>query len=190
MTLERKTDRAFRKLEGIVNGILVDSIIEDSEIRQLEMWCSDYRDLCEAHPFNQIVPYINRILAEGRISSEEMETLQWFIGQLYQDSVREDAGLAAGNTDSVAGRAVAEAAREAAVDRLTGLLCGIMADGSINAAELATLRECMQKNGASENCSRFGELFRTVETIPENREPTPDEQVQLKKIITTLVGPC
>jgi len=190
MTLERKTDRAFRKLEGIVNGILVDSIIEDSEIRQLEMWCSDYRDLCEAHPFNQIVPYINRILAEGRISSEEMETLQWFIGQLYQDSVREDAGLAAGNTDSVAGRTAAEAAREAAVDRLTGLLCGIMADGSINAAELATLRECMQKNGASENCSRFGELFRTVETIPENREPTPDEQVQLKKIITTLVGPC
>lgn len=193
MTLERKTDRAFRTLEGIVSGILVDSVIDAGEIRQLEIWCDEYRDLCAEHPFCQIVPYIHRILEDGKISADEMETLQWFISQLYQDSVQPGAKPSSGaESGTVAGKAASAAAAEAAADRLNGLLYGIMADGSVNAAELATLRECMRNNKGSTACERynerFGALFKAVEAVPQDREPTKEEQVLLEGIIRKLIG--
>lgn len=190
MTIERRTDKAFRTLEGIVSGILVDSIIEASEIEQLNRWCGEYRDLCAEHPFCQIMPYINRVIEDGKISADEMENLQWFVGQLYQDSVQPEAAAGGAAVDSVAGKAAAAAAAEAATDRLTGLLYGIMADGSVNAAELATLRECFRKNGSTAACERFGELFQAVEAIPEHREPDAEEQSRLGSLIRKLISSC
>lgn len=117
---QKEVSSAFQHLEGLLSGILLDNQVTTEEIQELSRWCDQYRPYGDMSPFVQLLPYIDRIVDDGVLSTAEIEDLKWFVDQLSCSS-----GY--------------RTCLSAAMQRFEGILQGILADGEVNDKEISTL---------------------------------------------------
>lgn len=68
----------IRRLHGFLQGIVIDGVISDFEIRDLSDWLHDYESLREHWPFGDIWELVTRILEDGQVTEDEREELTDF----------------------------------------------------------------------------------------------------------------
>lgn len=120
-TTPQVLEKELHLLEGILNGIAIDNQINDSEIEAFVSWCSKHNMVRNKSPFNELIPLIEKSLEDGVIDDEERLDIQWLCNQFsadnsYYNSITAD------------------------MQRLQGVLAGIVADGKISMDELKGLR--------------------------------------------------
>jgi len=120
-------DRELHTLEGILKGIAIDNKITSSEIQALLGWCDQHQLVSHKSPFNEIIPLIKYAAEDGNIDQEEKEDIKWLCQKYitpneYYDSITSD------------------------MQRLQGVLAGIVADGKITEKELNGLRKWLQNH--------------------------------------------
>lgn len=89
-TDQRLLVRSVESLIGLASGFLADGHLSDDEIRYLDIWLRDNRQLCEVWPGEIIFETVQSILADGIISEDERDhltkTLQQLIGTNFLEA--------------------------------------------------------------------------------------------------------
>ncbi|MEQ8174651.1 MAG: BRCT domain-containing protein [Syntrophomonadaceae bacterium] len=123
-----EVEKAFNTLEGLLKGIAIDGVISPEEINELNHWFNLYRDSLSFHSFSEMVDVISTALSDQYIDEEEKADILWLCSKYtsgdnpYYDLVASD------------------------VQRLQGILHGIMADNKIETREIELLEAWLDQN--------------------------------------------
>lgn len=160
-TGKSRLDTAMHTLEGLVHGIVADDKVTDSEVKQLALWLGRHIEFAERHPFNEVIPAIQQIVADGFIDEEERADLLWLCNKFsteenYYDAVTSD------------------------MQRLQGVLAGILADGKITESELASLSAWADDREHLRTCWPYDEIESLVLSVMKDGRIDETEQKQLQ----------
>lgn len=74
-THQRLVTRSLNQLMGIVNGVVCDGELHDSEVHFLSTWLQENEQLRDVYPANVIYRLVRETLADGVLTQEEKEHL-------------------------------------------------------------------------------------------------------------------
>lgn len=148
-------------LEGILTGISIDQKINEKEIKALKAWLEDNKELSNKRLFIEAYNLIEEVLEDGVIDEEEKQDILWFCQKFttentYYSEITSD------------------------LQRLHGLLGGIVADGVITKEELEGLDEWMSDNFHLKGCWPFDELETLILKVLEDGIIDEEEHNLLK----------
>lgn len=161
-------DKALHTLEGILRGITIDNVVNSKEFIELQSWYIYYRDLGELHPFNEINPLICRALANYGLGREEVKDILWVCNNLkteneYFDIITSD------------------------IQRLHGILHGILADNVISDEEILGLNNWLNENQHLTKSFPYDEIFSLVSSVLSDGIISEDERHILKSFFADFV---
>lgn len=134
-----RLDKAVRTLEGVLTGIGFDRQTSPAELQALAGWIDEHRNLAWRHPFNELVPKLEAAIADGHLDEEEAADVLWLCGQMQPESQYFDQITAD-------------------MQRLQGILGGIVADGYVADDEVAALDNWLVDNDHLKRCWPYDEL--------------------------------
>ena len=170
--------KAINTLRGLVAGFATDINISTAEINELAHWCSAHSHLRFRHPFSEILPVIERTCADGCIDEDEAKDILWVCSSFadsgsYYDSITSAIQFLNGLVHGIMADGEISDREIAALqswidandflcgtypfDEINSLLCSIMADKKIDAAERNTLAAFFS------NLIEFSHSFNLVE---------------------------
>ncbi len=154
--------------EGLVRGVSLDGVVNAEEIGEIRAWVERQGGLVNRHPFNELIPRMAKALEDGRIDAEESEDILWLVRNLttpsqYYEIITSD------------------------VQRLHGLLHGILADGVVNDDEVKGLEEWLLDNEQLKGTYPFDELCSLVATVTSDGTIDADERAALKSFLAEFV---
>jgi NAD-dependent DNA ligase len=121
-----RLEKALNSLIGLVEGICIDSVINDAEVEFVRRWLDENRQLQHCHPFNELMPLVDAAIADGAISDDAKRDILWLCEKLrsadFFDVVTAD------------------------LQRLHGLMAGIISDNEITEAELRGLTDWLSEH--------------------------------------------
>ncbi|MBU1058238.1 MAG: BRCT domain-containing protein [Proteobacteria bacterium] len=139
-------DKELHTLEGILKGIAIDNKITSAEIQALLGWCDRHQAVSHKSPFNEIIPLIKKAVEDGNVDEEEKEDIQWLCQKYitpnkYYDHITSD------------------------MQRLHGILAGIVADGKITEDELKGLQNWLSDHEQLRTIWPFDEIDSLITEI-------------------------
>ncbi len=161
-TKRQRIDKAVHTLTGLLRGISIDDELNAHEITEVLNWCNEHRGLVDRAPFNELIPKLDEVMADGVIDPEELEDLLWVCKNLspegnYYDDVTHEIQILQGMLhgimadDHVAVREATELQKwiddhthlkgSYPYDELESLLMTVLVDGTIDDTEQAMLNE-------------------------------------------------
>ncbi len=72
---QRLVTKSLNTLMGIVNGVICDDELTDTEVKFLSVWMLENQHIASTYPANVIFRRINEVLSDGIITSEERQQL-------------------------------------------------------------------------------------------------------------------
>jgi hypothetical protein len=168
-TRRQRLDRAVHTLEGILAGIAIDGTINPKELEELKAWVNDHRKLIGNHPFTELIPTIDAALADGVIDTEEQADLLWLCqnlqgGSEYYDEITSD------------------------IQRLQGILHGILADGEVRDEEIRQLSQWADDHGHLKGCYPFDEIDALLTQVLRDGQIDSMERDMLKVFFEDFVS--
>jgi len=134
-----RVQKSVETIAGLFQGLGIDHVITDGEADFLRRWIGDHHRLRNRHPFNEIIPTIEQTLADNIITEEEKQDILWLCEKLS-----EKGNLIAETTQSI--------------QRLHGILGGIIADAEIQPGELNGLSDWLQEHEHLKTCWPYDEV--------------------------------
>ncbi|MHB1033737.1 MAG: BRCT domain-containing protein [Pirellulales bacterium] len=135
----QRFDKAIHTLEGIIRGIAVDGKVSDDELSVVTHWIGVHREFADRHPFNEVIPRLHEILADGIIDEEEKADILWLCNKFTTD-------------EKYFCHVTAD------MQRLQGMLGGIAADNKITKGELQGLKDWMAEHEHLRTCWPYDEI--------------------------------
>jgi hypothetical protein len=164
----QRLDKALHTLQGIMAGILIDGKVTQAEIKELGAWCEDHRSLFDRHPFNELMPKIDEALKDGVLTADEANDIQWMCANLQNKG---------GYCDVIT----------ADIQRLQGMLHGILADGIIDEKELAELSSWLDESKHLKGCYPYDEIDSLLTSVLKDGKVNDAEQELLKQFFQTFI---
>lgn len=161
--------KAVNNFLGILEGVAIDGIIGEAEMDELRNWYSLYRHLINRHPFNELLPAVDKALSDNHLSVDEIEDLRWLCHQVtagdYYDVVT------------------------CGIQSLHGLIHGILADNRIDDDELGRLAIWLEDHSVLCGTYPFDEIYSLVNAVLEDGNVSKDERNILKAYFSEFVDP-
>jgi NAD-dependent DNA ligase len=164
-TRKAEFDKAIHILEGILKGIAIDEIINQKEVNELKTWYNHYMWLINKHPFSELMPVITKTLADNILDSEELEDLLWLCNNL--------------KTNNIYFNVITSD-----IQRLQGILHGIMSDNVISKDELDGLHNWLEDNNHLAGVYPYDEIYSILTAVLADGVLSDDE----KKLLKVLFG--
>jgi hypothetical protein len=87
-----RLDTAMHTLEGLVNGVISDGKVSDSEAAKLMLWLGQHAEFADRHPFNEVIPAVQQMASDGWIDESDRADLLWLCNKFtteenYYDAV-------------------------------------------------------------------------------------------------------
>lgn len=164
-TRKMNLDKSIHTLEGVLKGIALDSTISKGEIQALRCWLDEHADVAKQHPFNEITPKLIAALEDGVLDEEEHADLLWLCGNLKSESLYYDA-------------------LTSDIQRLHGLLCGILVDGEVTDGEIQQLSQWMLANEHLKGCYPFDEIDSILTSVLADKKIENTERSQLRSFFS------
>jgi len=167
-TYKSEFDKAIHTLEGIIKGIALDKEINKFEIEELINWCNLHNRFIQINPFKELIPLIEKSIEDKELSIEEREDILWLCnnvtsGNKYYDVITSD------------------------IQRLQGLLHGILSDNNINEQELIGLNNWLQENEHLANTYPYDEVYSLVISVLADKKIDDNERKILRVFFTEFI---
>ncbi|WP_136526009.1 BRCT domain-containing protein [Geomonas ferrireducens] len=167
-SLISRLNKSLETIVGILEGISIDSVINAQEVIFLTEWIRHCDDVRHLHPFNELIPVINTALADGVLTEEEKLDVLWLCNRLdtkgdYVKSVLND------------------------MQRLHGILGGILADGKITEAELTGLMGWLYEHDHLKTCWPYDEVESLISGVMRDGEIDDKEQRLLQRLFSEFI---
>ncbi len=70
-----ESTKALQELQGVLNGVICDNVLNDSEILFIEEWLRQHKELKGNYPYDKIYTKIKEVLEDGIITENEKSEL-------------------------------------------------------------------------------------------------------------------
>ncbi|MEX6157867.1 BRCT domain-containing protein [Providencia manganoxydans] len=171
---KRNRDKLFANLISIIDGVLSDCELSDSEILYITTWLSD-SEVISSNPFVMLLQErISRVLEDGVITAEERQEIK----QTLLDVQR--AIMDMPNIDLYS--------KESDINLLNGLCKGIVADKDLSIDEINYLDWWLTQNGMLKRNYPGKHLYQLVKTIKEDGVIDQNESDLLYKALVDFSG--
>lgn len=114
-----RLEKVINSLIGLIEGVAIDGIINGAEADFINSWLQENAELKGQHPFTELMPIIAEAIADGILTSEERQDILWLCKKLRSTDFFD--------------------AATADMQRLHGLMAGIVGDSEITETELRGL---------------------------------------------------
>ncbi|HKE94536.1 MAG TPA: BRCT domain-containing protein [Povalibacter sp.] len=161
-------ERSINSLLGLIEGITADRILNRMEVNFLEQWLSDHENVCGSHPYNELVPCLAAAVHSGKLSMEEKSNLTWLCEQLRQTAYFDKTS--------------------ADMQRLKGMLDGIVANRVITGAELDGLRHWLEDHRELRTCWPYDEVDSLVTEVLRDQKIDAAELRHLQEYFAGFVN--
>jgi BRCA1 C Terminus (BRCT) domain len=167
-TTRSRLDKSINSLVGIVEGIAIDSEINASELRFLQLWLSEHAELRGCHPYSELMPVISNAIEDGVLDAEEREDILWLCERLrstdYYDKVTAD------------------------LQRLHAVVGGIAADGLVSEDELRGLSNWLGEHEHLKTCWPYDEIASLVTAVLADGKISPQEHSILRDFFSEFTA--
>ncbi|CAB5658601.1 MULTISPECIES: BRCT domain-containing protein [Providencia] len=171
---KRNRDKLFANLISIIDGVLSDCELSDSEILYITTWLSD-SEVISSNPFVMLLQErISRVLEDGVITAEERQEIK----QTLLDVQR--AIMDMPNVDLYS--------KESDINLLNGLCKGIVADKDLSIDEINYLDWWLTQNGMLKRNYPGKHLYQLVKAIKEDGVIDQNESDLLYKALVDFSG--
>jgi len=126
-TTKSEADKALNSLKGLLVGISMDGIIDDCELKELDIWCEKHHNLIKRNPFKEFMTIIRTAIREPENRIDLVEDLNW-LSQKYDN-------------DNIYYNAVT-----AELQTLQGICHGILSNGKVEDKEVLALDEWLDEH--------------------------------------------
>lgn len=161
-------EKALNSLLGIIEGITIDSLINNDEIQFLENWMNDHRINENQPPYNELLPTIAEVLSDGVLTHEELQLIKRLCNELatheYYNQITAD------------------------IQRLHTLLAGIAADAVISPAELIGLSEWLDEHDHLKNEYPYSEVKNKITKVLADKKIDSAEHESMMKLFSEFVS--
>lgn len=148
-TGKRVFEKAVNSLIGIIEGISIDSSINDHELGFINAWMTDHRIRADKHPFNELFPVLENALEDGVLTEEERADILWLCEKLtsteFVDQVTAD------------------------MQKLHAILAAVAADGVITVDELRGISAWLNEHDHLKNCWPYDEVEGLILSVLEDK---------------------
>lgn len=157
--------KALHTLEGLLEGAVADGVVTIEEVRPVREWLFAHQRFAKQHPFSEVIPLLNAVVADGKIDEAEAEDVRWLCQKYSQSNEWFDAITAD-------------------MQRLQGLLGGIIADQRVSAEELEGLRIWMGERELLRGCWPYDEIESLIVAVLRDGRIDESEQRMLKVVFS------
>lgn len=163
-TYKSRFEKAIKTLQGLIEGITIDSIVNQTEIDFLNEWIETHNLFRHKHPFNEVIPLLEDALDDKVLTTEEQKDIIWLCNKLsieesYFDYLTND------------------------MQRFHGILTGIISDGIITDNEVESLKKWVFKNEHLKTLWPYDELESILISIMEDGVITNEEKDALFRFL-------
>lgn len=162
-TTKASIDKAINSLLGIIESMAIDRSIDAKEVAYLRQWVHDCQETRHLHPFDELISVVEPVLTEGVLSEEQHRDLTWLCNALrsteYYDLITAD------------------------MQRLHGIMRGILADGIVTEAEVRALADWLQEHDHLRTCWPYDEIDSVVSSALSDGRVDQQEQVLLREFL-------
>lgn len=148
-TKPQRVTTAMHSLEGLLKGIAIDGEISTGEVDTLKIWLEDNQDVLEHDPFQELKTLIDGALEDGRIDEDEKQDILWFCDKFT-------------TSDNYYSAIISD------IQRLHGILGGIISDNIIDKKELDGLRSWLDEHEHLKTCWPFDDIDALVTSVLED----------------------
>ncbi len=161
-------EKSINSLLGLVEGIAMDSEINEAEIGFLETWLNDHRINSSRHPFNELFPVVEQAVVDGVLTEDERADIVWLCKRLtsaeYFNAVTTD------------------------MQKLHAIIAGIGADGVISLEELKGLLSWIGEHEHLRTCWPYDEVESLTLGVLADKRIDPKEHVTLMRFFGEFVS--
>jgi len=168
-TYKAELDKAIHTLEGILKGIAIDNIINQKEVDELKIWQNYYKCFENKHPFSELMPVVTIALADNILNNEELKDLLWLCSNLKTDNIYYDIITSD-------------------IQRLQGILHGILLDDIIAKDEIVGLQDWLEDNNHLTGIYPYDEINGVVTAVLKDGILSEDEKILLKLFFNDFIG--
>lgn len=168
-TFKSEFDKAIHTLEGFLNGIAIDNIINDQEVEEFKNWCNSNRRFIKNQPLKDLISYIIEAIEDNYLDEEEQSNIismcRYFNnGSKYYNTVTSD------------------------IQRLHGIMRGILADNEITEKEVIQLDKWLEVNRHLVGIYPYDELSSLILSILEDHIVSEEEKDILKVFFSEFIN--
>lgn len=160
--------KALNILEGMIRGMAIDGRINPAEMAELKNWLGLHKELLERLGFTDLLTVLEESLQDRQLSAEEKADILWLCSHytannIYQDFIIND------------------------IQKLQGLLHGIMADNLIELPEIEQLGKWLADHAYLKGIYPYDELYSMILSVLADKKLDPDEQALLKVYFSEFI---
>lgn len=167
-TSRARLDKSVNSLLGIIEGIAIDSHINQSEVSFLNLWLAEHADIRNRHPYNELVPVVQAAVSDGVLSQDEHDDIVWLCDRLrsaeYVDQTTAD------------------------LQRLHAILGGIVSDGQVTEDELRGLSAWLQDHEHLRTCWPYDEIDSLIVSVMKDQKINAEEHHLLKSFFSEFTA--
>jgi hypothetical protein len=156
-------DRHVQTLVGVVQGIVADGVVGATEVSALRAWVDALGPADRRGSLGPLAETVERVVADGVVDAEEVKDLNWALEQWtrpnrYQDVVRAD------------------------VQRLQGMLAGLLADARLTDDEIHALDRWLREREHLRGAWPYDEVRAFVRHVLRDKVVTDEERELLRNV--------
>ncbi len=163
-----RLDKSINSLLGMIEGILVDSIINKTEVEFLNLWLVEHQELKDRHPYNELLPVVENAITDCVLTSEEKQDILWLCEKLRSTIFFDET--------------------TADIQRLHAVLGGIAADGVITEAELRGLSDWLSGHEHLRTCWPYEEVASLLTGVLSGKKIDSVEEKLLKDFLAEFTS--
>lgn len=168
-TPRSRLDKAVKSLVGIIEGITIDQELNQKELVFLAEWIQENQELKDRHPFNEFLPVVSAAFEDHIITDDEKCDLMWLCNRLsitteFYDQATSD------------------------IQRLHGVLIGIIADGVITEYELIRLREWLNQHEHLKTRWPYDEIDSIITAVMADGKIDKEEHKMLTALFADFIS--
>lgn len=167
-TSRARIEKSVNSLLGLVEGIAIDSSINQSEISFLNLWLAEHGDVRDRHPYNELIPVVQEAVADGVLTRDEHDDIVWLCERLrstgYFDQTTAD------------------------LQRLHAILGGIVSDGQVTEDELRGLSKWLEDHEHLKTCWPYDEIDSLIVGVIKDGKIDAEEHALLKAFFSEFIA--
>lgn len=169
--VKSEVHKAVNSLTGILEGIHFDNVVKTAEIEEVLNWCNLHRVFKDKYPFSEIIPMVDKALEDGILTDDEINDIQWLCLNITEDE------RFVSYYDLVT----------SSLQKLQGILHGIMADNILHDDEVNSLSEWMELHEFLRGFYPYDEIYSLLTAAKQDGILTNDEINMLKAFFGNFI---
>lgn len=147
---KQAVDRQFHEMEGILRGVTADGVVSAGEVGALRHWLACLGEQRARAPFAEVAAVVERIVSDGVVDDDEIADLKWALDRwttpnVYFNAITSD------------------------IQRLHGMIGGMLADGHVNDDEIAALADWLDEREHLRTIWPYEEIGAVLTEVPPHR---------------------